>query len=113
MPGAKKIQHSRNGGMLPFVPPPPAAGDLYHYQKLRAALPRDAALHSVLGPLEHGQFVEEVTRNRPWMSVPMALAIPAYTAGKATGLIRGARSPASWDEIFEAYGGLKRGMLPR
>ena len=100
-------------GMLPFVPPAPVAGDLYHYQRLRAATPRTAALHSVLGPLEHGQFVEELVQNQPWAAAAMPLAIPAYTAGKATGLIRGARSPASWDEIFEAYRGLGRGLRGR
>lgn len=109
------------GGMLPvdlpFVPPPPAPGDPYHYERLRRSLPRDSSLHSVIGPLEHRQFVEEVVRNQPWMAVPMAAAIPAYTAGKGTGLLRGPRSPASWDEVFEAYKGLwqglkGRGMLP-
>jgi len=98
--------------MLPyFVPPPPAPGNLFHYQQLRAALPPTSPLHAVLGPLEHGQFVEDAVQDNPLMALPLALAIPAYTAGKATGLIKGARSPASWDEIFAAYGGLKRGML--
>lgn len=101
-------------GMLPYlVPPPPAPGNLFHYQQLRAALPPDSPLHAVLGPLEHGQFAEDAVRDNPLMAVPMSLAIPAYTAGKAAGLVRGTRSPASWDEIFEAYKGLWRGMLPQ
>lgn len=97
--------------MLPFlVPPPPAPGDLYHYLRLRNALPPDSPLQSMLGPLEHGQFAEHSVRENPWAALPLLLGIPAYTAGKATGLIGGTRSPASWDEIFEGYGGMLRGL---
>jgi len=107
-------RENSGSGMLPyFVPPPPAPGDLFHYLRLRNALPPNSPLHSVLGPLEHGQFVQDAVQGNPLSAAPLMFAIPAYTAGKAAGLIPGARSPASWDEIFEAYKGLWRGMLPQ
>ena len=98
-------------GMLPYlVPPPPARGDLFHYLRMRNALPAASPMQSVLGPLEHGQFVEETIRDNPWAALPFLLGIPGYTAAKATGAVSGTRSPASWDEIFEGYKGMLRGL---
>jgi hypothetical protein len=102
-----------SGGMLPyFVPPPPAPGDMFHYLRLRNALPAGSPLQAVLGPLEHGQFVEDAVRSNPLSALPLMLAIPGYTAAKATGLIDNTRSPASWDEMFAAYRGMLRGLQP-
>jgi hypothetical protein len=78
---------------------------------LRASLPRDDYLQGILGPIEHGAFAREWTKENPWLAVPsLTFAIPAYTAAKATGLLSN-RSPASVDEIFAGYGGMLRGLL--
>lgn len=97
-------------GMLPHVPPKAPPGDLSYYWRLRDRVPADHPLQRTLAPLEHGQFAEETVRDNPLMALPLIFAIPGYTAGKATGLIRGTRSPASWDEIFEGYAGMLRGL---
>jgi hypothetical protein len=99
----------RRKGMLPVEF---GQDDLFHYQRLRDRLPPDHPLHAVYGPLEHGQFTEETVQGNPLMALPLAVATPAYTAGKAVGLID-ARSPASLDEVLEAYKGIGRGLFSR
>lgn len=83
--------------------------DLYELARQRNSLPADDPRQAQLAPQEHGQFTQEVVRDRPWMALPLAAATPAYTAGKAAGLID-ARSPASLSEISEAYKGIMRGL---
>lgn len=95
--------------------PGPSAGpetDPYYYYKLRNQLPPDSPLHATYGPLEHGQAMEEMVGRNKLAALPLGmLAIPGYTLGKATGMISGTRSPASWDEVLEAYRGIARGLL--
>ena len=93
---------SQPKGMLPTDP--------YALYRMRASMAPNDPRQAQLGPLEHGAFVEEAVRENPLMALPMAAAIPAYTLGKATGLISGTRSPASVDEMVEAYKGMIRGL---
>lgn len=63
-----------------------------------------------LGPLEHGAYAESRVRERPVLGVIEQLAmIPGYTGAKALGLMD-SRSPASVDEMAEAYRGVGRGV---
>lgn len=75
----------------------------------RAKLPRNSPAHAVLGPLEHRKYVQGVVQENPLQAAPMALAIPAYTLAKALRLTN-ARSPASFDEMGQAYRGLWEGL---
>ena len=86
-----------------------AAADPYYYTKMRNALPPTDPRQAQIAPIEHGQFTEETVRQNPWMAIPLAMATPAYTAGKALGLIK-SRSPASIDEMLQAYYGIGRGL---
>jgi hypothetical protein len=62
---------------------------------------------------EHRAFARQWTKENPLVAVPsLIVAIPAYTAAKATGLIK-ARSPASLDEVTQAYRGLYEGLTLR
>lgn len=98
-----------NTGMLSSSP----QTDPYFYYKLRNQLPPDSPLHATYGPLEHGQAMQEMVSRDPLSAIPLGLVgIPGYTLGKATGMIRGARSPASAAEMIEAYKGLLRGLFP-
>lgn len=62
-----------------------------------------------LAPLEHGKYTEGVVTENPLQAIPMSLAIPAYTTGKAVGAIK-ARSDPSWEEVSQAYKGIGRGL---
>jgi hypothetical protein len=108
MPQASQVPPRRQGMLSVEF----GQDDPFHYYHKRNVLPADSPLHAVYGPLEHGQFTEETVQGNPFMALPLAVATPAYTAGKAVGLID-ARSPASLDEILEAYKGIGRGLFSR
>jgi hypothetical protein len=92
-------------GMLPA-----SDEDLYRYYNLRNSLPADSPLHAQYGPMEHGQAMREIVGRNPMMALPLGLVgIPGYSLGKATGMIQ-TRSPASLEEILQAYRGLGRGL---
>lgn len=77
---------------------------------LRAAFDGDPRMQAMLGPMEHEAFAREQVEDDPWRGVPAMLAgIPAYTAAKALGL-HGGRSPASMNEIAQAYRGVGEGL---
>ena len=80
--------------------------DLYAAWRARNQSGADQA---ALGPQEHAQFAEETVRQSKAMAVPLAVAIPAYSAAKALGLVK-TRSPASFDEMGQAYKGIWRGL---
>jgi lipid II:glycine glycyltransferase (peptidoglycan interpeptide bridge formation enzyme) len=80
--------------------------DLYN---LRSSMKGNKEAQNVIAPFEHRAFAREATANNPLMSVPIAAAIPIYTAAKAVGLT-GARSGASVDEVVEGYTGLAEGI---
>lgn len=66
---------------------------------------------AVLGPREHGAWAEfRVIDNPVYGPIEQLFAIPGYTAAKAVGLL-GGRSPASVDELAEAYKGMGRGLI--
>ena len=98
-------QAPARGGMLSSPETDP-----YYYYKLRQTLPPDSPLHAVYGPLEHGQAMREQVSRDPWSAPLFAGAIPVYSGLKALGLTD-ARSPASMEEMSEAYKGVGRGML--
>ena len=78
--------------------------------RLRAMFDGDNEMQAMLGPMEHEAFAREQVEDDPWRGVPAMLAgIPAYTAAKALGL-HGGRSPASMNEIAQAYRGVGQGL---
>ena len=78
---------------------------------LRRSLAPNDPMQAVIGPYEHAAFAREWTQENPVAAVPsLALAIPAYTVGKALGLTH-ARSPASWGEMGQSYRGIGQGLL--
>ena len=94
-----------SGGMLPLGEQ--SHEDLYRMRR------RPGADQGMLAPFEHRAFAREFAQESPFRAaVSLPFAIPAYTAAKAAGLT-GARSPASFDEIFAGYHGLVEGMLNR
>ena len=77
---------------------------------LRRVFENDDEMQAMLGPMEHEAFAREQVEDDPLRGVPAMLAgIPAYTAAKALGL-HGGRSPASWNEIGQAYRGVGEGL---
>jgi hypothetical protein len=64
---------------------------------------------SILGPLEHGAYAEYKVAQNPLNALIMLGLIPGYTASKALG-IKSGRSPASIEEMSEAYKGMWRGL---
>lgn len=78
---------------------------------MRLDLPKGDPRHAVIGPAEHRAFARDWTRRNPLSAVPVLLGgIPAYTVAKAAGMTN-ARSPASTQEMTEAYKGLGEGLL--
>lgn len=78
---------------------------------LRNTLAPNDPQQAVIAPYEHAAFAREWTQESPMAAVPsLALAIPAYTAGKALGLLH-ARSPASLSEMGQSYRGIGQGLL--
>lgn len=75
--------------------------------------PTDPRQHQ-LGPLEHGAFARQWTRDNPFLAVPSLLgAIPAYTGYKTLAQLLGqpvARSKPSLDEMAEGYRGMWLGL---
>lgn len=107
---AAQATSSPRAGMLPVDPT--AASDPYFYYKLRNTLPANDPRQAELGPLEHQQVMQEMVSRNPLSALPLALVgIPGYTLGKATGMIQGARSPASLEEMEDAYRGLWQGLV--
>jgi hypothetical protein len=87
-------------------------GQLSHDEllRLRAMFNGDDDMQAMLGPMEHEAFAREYTEENPWLGPPAMLAgVPAYTAAKALGL-HGGRSPASMNEIAQAYRGVGEGL---
>ena len=82
---------------------------LERFAKLMFARDQPGADQAKLGPIEHGAFVEAMVTEHPAMAVPMFFATPAYTAGKAAGLLK-TRSPPSVSEMAEGYYGIGRGL---
>jgi hypothetical protein len=77
---------------------------------LRRMFDGDDRMQAILGPMEHEAFAREYTEENPWIGAPaMVAGIPAYTAAKALGL-HGGRSPASINEIAQAYRGVGEGL---
>ena len=80
--------------------------DLYSAYQARNQPGADQA---ALGPKEHGQFAEDAVSRNKAMAIPLAVAIPAYSAAKAMGLVK-TRSPASMEEMKQGYKGIWRGL---
>lgn len=66
-----------------------------------------------ISPYEHRAFAREVVADNPLMAASLAVAIPAYQAYKS---VKGARSPASLDQVLQGFAGigdgLKAALLP-
>lgn len=65
--------------------------------------------HDVLGPKEHGAWVESMIDDNLGWAPLMLGAIPLYTGFKKLGILQG-RSKPSIEEMDEAYRGLGRGL---
>lgn len=84
--------------------------DLY----LKRAYAKTKAEQSKLAPYEHRAFAREFAEESPVKAAAsLPFAIPAYTAAKALGLQKGARSSASLEEMKQAFKGLAEGLLKR
>lgn len=69
------------------------------------------ANQGMLGPYEHRAFAREFAGERPLAAaLSLPFAIPAYTGYKALGGGK-ARSPASLEEMKQAYIGLMEGLM--
>ena len=91
------------------------AEDLYGAYRLRGRYPGDQAWQDLVGPIEHGQFMEEVTRSSPLLGTLLAAGLPLYTVLKMTGLAPGGTgemktSRPSLAEIFSGFEGYGRGL---
>ena len=87
----------------------------YSAYNLRKRYPQDQGWQDLLGPLEHRQFVEEVTKRNPVLGAILLGFSPGYTGLKALGLNLGGTgemksSKPSLDEILGAFEGFRRGL---
>lgn len=73
---------------------------------------KSRAEHNRLAPYEHRAFAREAVADNPLMALPLGVATPLYTLGKAAGLLK-ARSDPSLEEILQAYRGIGEGLLAR
>ena len=115
MPTAFREPRAFAGNIRPVASVP--TGDpstLTHAEilRLRNSIPADDAQQAFLAPIEHAAFAREATAENPLSAIPLALAIPAYSGAKAIGLTN-ARSPATLDEVLQAYRGIGRGLSDR
>ena len=82
-------------------------GDLY---ALRDSLAPIDPRQQQIAPYEHRAFAREWTQESPVLGpLSLTFAIPAYAAAKATGLQQ-ARTPPSWDQVFQGYAGIYDGL---
>jgi len=65
---------------------------------------------ALLAKYEHRAFAREESRERPLMSVPIALATPLYALAKAAGLI-GARTPPTIGQVGHGLAGAGEGLV--
>ena len=61
-----------------------------------------------LAGVEHRAFAREATKENPWMSLPIAAAIPAYQAYKA--VMPGSRSRGSLGQAAQGFRGIWEGL---
>lgn len=94
----------------------PAAGADYEHMshaellRMRNELKPDDPRQVELAKYEHQAFAREFVKENPVAATASLLAaIPGYSAGKATGVIK-ARTPASLDEMAAAYRGIGQGL---
>lgn len=79
--------------------------DLYRMRSQKGAN------QGMLGPYEHRAFAREFAGERPLAAaLSLPFAIPAYSLSKKLG-ISNARSPASLEEMKQAYIGLMEGLM--
>lgn len=99
----------------------------------RNRIGRNDPRQDVLAPKEHQAFARGVVADNPMLAIPMAAAIPAYTAGKALNRVpevvgsmppmlqpamrymqnqtKQARSKPSIQEMADAYTGVLQGLI--
>ena len=89
--------------------------DIYSAYNERKKYPQDQGMQDILGPIEHQQFMQEVTKNNPALGTLLLAGTPFYTALKMIGLSPGGTgemktSRPSLDEIFRAWDGYIKGL---
>ena len=72
-------------------------------------------MQNLLGPLEHKQFMEEVTKRDPFLGSLLMVSAPFYTGMKMMGVNPSddkstLTSAGSVDEIFSAFDGYMKGL---
>lgn len=91
------------------------ASDLEHMSHaqlllMRDKLPPDDPRQAEIAKYEHQAFAREWVKENPAVAAAsLTAAIPLYTAGKATGLVK-SRTPASLDEMKAAFKGIGQGL---
>lgn len=93
----------------------PGLGDDYSAIGLRQQYPQDQFMQNLLAPVEHRQFMQEVTRDNPLMGTLLLGASPLYTGLKSLGINiaddkSSLTSTPSLDELFGALDGYLRGL---
>jgi len=89
--------------------------DSYAANRMRRAAPNDQGLQDALGPVEHEQFMREVTQRSPVLGTLLAAGLPVYTALKAIGIPVGGTgemltSRPSLEEMLAGWRGYGQGM---
>lgn len=74
---------------------------------------RGAAAQAFIAPFEHRAYAREYVQDKGMTgAASLVVAIPAYTAAKALGIVK-ARSPASVEEIKQGFTGVYEGLKRR
>ena len=89
--------------------------DPYSAYRLRRESPLDQGVQDRLGPLEHEQFMAEVTARSPLLGTLLAAGLPVYTVLKMMGIPVGGTgemltSRPSLEEMMAGWRGYGRGM---
>lgn len=80
------------------------------FTELRRLRAQPGANQNLLGPAEHRAYARELVQESPVLgTIQMALATPAYEAGKVAGLFRG-RSDPSLYSMGQGYAGIWDGL---
>ena len=88
---------------------------LYEMTRMRGMYPQDQDWQDMYGPLEHRDFMQEVTQRSPVLGTLLAAGLPFYTALKMAGVNLGGTgemktSQPSLEEILKGWEGYGRGL---
>lgn len=90
--------------------------DPYGVYRARKTRPQDQEFQDDLGPEEHRQMLEEISKRNPALGTILALFAPLYSLGKMIGVNLGGTgemltSRPSLEEIGGAWTGYGQGLM--